>query len=157
PGDEPLAVQEDSHGALWVGMYARGLTRFENGRFTTLTTKQGLPDDTVLRILVDARGEFWMSCPRGIYRVAEGDLREVASGRATTLTVIRYGRSDGLPTADCGGGTQPAGWRARDGKLWFPTSKGLAVVDPEAVPVNRVPPPVRIERVVHDRADLAPG
>jgi hypothetical protein len=31
------------------------------------------------------------------------------------------------------GGRQPAGIKARDGKLWFPTAQGIAVVNPEAV------------------------
>ena len=30
----------------------------------------------------------------------------------------------------CTGGFQPAGFRAPDGRLWFPTSDGLAVIDP---------------------------
>jgi signal transduction histidine kinase len=46
---------------------------------------------------------------------------------------------------ECNGGHWPAGIRARDGKLWFPTEDGIAIVDPEQVPLNQNPPPVIIE------------
>ena len=46
---------------------------------------------------------------------------------------------------ECNGGHWPAGIRTRDGKLWFPTQDGVAIIDPEQVPINRTPPPVIIE------------
>ena len=39
--------------------------------------------------------------------------------------------TDGVKSNECNGGSQPAGWRGRDGRLWFPTIKGLVVLDPE--------------------------
>ena len=52
---------------------------------------------------------------------------------------------------ECNGGSQPAGITARDGKLWFPTQDGVAVIDPEAVPSNPQPPLVEIESFLLDR------
>jgi signal transduction histidine kinase len=49
---------------------------------------------------------------------------------------------------ECNGANQSAGCRTRDGRLWFPTIKGVAVIDPEQTVRNPVPPPVHIERVV---------
>lgn len=51
---------------------------------------------------------------------------------------------------ECNGGTQPAGFRARDGKLWFPTQDGIAIVDPRAITSNELPPPVAIEEFILD-------
>ena len=34
-----------------------------------------------------------------------------------------------MRTVECNGGGQPAGWRARDGQLLFPTVHGIAVVE----------------------------
>jgi signal transduction histidine kinase len=81
------------------------------------------------------------------------------------VTSIAYDKTDGLPTTDCGGGTQPAGWRARDGRLWFPTGRGVVVVDPARVHESDVAPQVNVEEVVYDRvhfggpasATLPPG
>ena len=37
---------------------------------------------------------------------------------------------------ECNGGRWPAGVKARDGRLWFPTQDGVAVIDPDAVAIN---------------------
>ena len=58
--------------------------------------------------------------------------------------------SDGLPTLECSGGFQPAGCRTKDGRLWFPTSKGLVAVDTGNVRTNTLVPPVIIERLLVD-------
>ena len=54
--------------------------------------------------------------------------------------------------AEGNGGGQPAGWKARDGRLWFPTTKGLAIVDPARVAATtEFPVPlVHIEHVTVD-------
>src|SRR4029453_9424538 len=39
----------------------------------------------------------------------------------------------------------PAGWKARDGRLWFPTQNGAAVIDTKGIGINTQPPPVVIE------------
>src|SRR5690606_29751333 len=49
---------------------------------------------------------------------------------------------------EANGGVQPAGVRARDGRLWFPTQDGVVVIDPARVAVARVPSPPVVERVV---------
>jgi hypothetical protein len=40
--------------------------------------------------------------------------------------------------------------------MWFSTMKGITAVDPERIFVNRVPPPVRIERAVADGRETLP-
>jgi hypothetical protein len=40
---------------------------------------------------------------------------------------------------ECNGGYNPAGWRAHDGRLWFPTIKGLVVIDPAHLHPSRPP------------------
>src|SRR6266516_1697318 len=57
---------------------------------------------------------------------------------------------------ECNGGRQPAGWKTRDGRLWFPTQDGVAVIDPEAITVNQQPPPVIIESVKVDEREFPP-
>jgi signal transduction histidine kinase len=52
-------------------------------------------------------------------------------------------------------GNPDRGWqspavRASDGKLWFRTSEGVAIIDPPDLMRNRVAPPVHLERLVAD-------
>jgi len=152
--DRVMAIHEEAGGALWFGTYRGGLSRYKDGAFVSVSRARGLHDDTILRILEDDRGYYWMSSPHGVFRVGSVHLNDVADGRLRALTSIVYDKTDGLPTIDCGGGTQPAGWRARDGRLWFPTGRGVAIVDPTRIPLNTEPPPVHIEEVLYDRVHL---
>ena len=139
------ALYEDDRGTLWIGTYDGGLSRFRDGVFTNFTTAKGLFSDGVFHILEDAHGNFWMSCNQGIYRVSRRQLEDAAARRIPAVVSTAFGRSDGMLNAECNGGSQTAGAKTRDGKLWFPTQDGVAVIDPEAVPYNPLPPSVAIE------------
>src|SRR4029453_1520803 len=107
----------------------------------------GLFDNGVFQILEDDFGWLWMSCNRGLYRVRKQDLNDFAEGTLKTLTSLSYNRGDGMPSSECNGGSSPAGGKARDGRLWFPTMGGVAVVDPSDMRTTPEPPPVVIEGV----------
>lgn len=142
------AIHEDGEGTLWLGTYDTGLFRFRDGRFTRYTTHEGLPTNGAFAIVEDDSGRFWISSNLGIYRVIRRELEDVAAGRLAQVTTIPYGRRDGMLNSECNGGGQPAGSRARDGRIWFPTQKGVAILDPDHVPVNSEPPPVTITQVL---------
>jgi signal transduction histidine kinase/ligand-binding sensor domain-containing protein len=147
PSNTLRALYEDRDGALWIGTYDGGLGRFKDGRFTRYRQQDGLYDNGVFQILEDNQGWFWMSCNRGIYRARKQELNDFAAGKIKTITSIGYGRSDGMSNAECNGGRWPAGVKTRDGKLWFPTMDGVAVIDPATIPTNAQRPPVVIESV----------
>lgn len=155
--DVVYAIHEDSRGVLWIGTYGGGLNRHSGGRFTAITTAQGLCDDTVLRILEDDAGDFWMSSNRGVFQVSRDEADAVAAGHAERLACTYFGTAAGMRSSECNGGLQPAGWKARDGRLWFPTTAGAAVVDPGAARSDRPAPPVVVEAVIADRRLLDPG
>ncbi len=140
-------LYEDADGTLWIGTYDGGLSRLKDGRFTRYTTNDGLFNNGVFQILEDQRGYFWLSCNKGIYRVKRQELNDFADGKLRAIISVAYGRDDGLLTLECNGGRQPAGWKTRDGRLWFPTAQGAAVIDPARVELNPHPPPVVIEEV----------
>jgi signal transduction histidine kinase len=156
PSNTIRAIYPDHEGAVWIGTYDAGLARFKDGRFTRYTTHEGLFDNGVFQILEDSRGNLWMSCNHGIYRVSKAELNEFAAGKRAAIESVAYGRGDGMLNVECNGGTSPAGAKTRDGKLWFPTQDGVAVIDPDAIPSNRRPPPVVIESVLlnHSPASL---
>jgi ligand-binding sensor domain-containing protein/signal transduction histidine kinase/CheY-like chemotaxis protein len=128
-GNRVLDLYADPRGSLWVGTTS-GLTLMRGGRFTRFTTAQGLYDDAVMRILEDAEGHLWMSCNKGISRVARRELEEVADGVRQRVASVSFDRRDGMRSAECTGAMQPTGWRGRDGRLWFPTLRGVVSVDP---------------------------
>ncbi|WP_309895940.1 two-component regulator propeller domain-containing protein [Archangium sp.] len=151
PEDEPMnselqTIHEDGTGALWIGT-DEGLFRWKEGRFMRFSTAHGLFDDRVFAILPDANGSFWMSCNKGIFRVARAELEAVAEGRLERVTSRVYGTEDGMRSEECNGSGSPAGWKSRDGRLWFPTIRGAVVHDPNRQETPPPPPPVLIEEV----------
>ena len=144
-------LYEDADGTFWVGTYDGGLSRFKNGRFTSYSVNDGLYNNGVFQILEDAHGFFWMSSNKGIYRVSKQQLNDFADGKISAIICTGYGKQDGMINAECNGGRQPGGIRARDGRLWFPTQGGVVVIDPAAAPPNTLPPPIKIESVILDK------
>jgi signal transduction histidine kinase len=98
-----------------------------------------------------------MSSYGGILRANEKDLNRCADGRQTGVLFLTYGISDGMPTLECSEGLQSAGGKTSDGRLWFPTAKGLVAVDPASVNTNLLPPPVCIEEMQVDNLIFADG
>jgi signal transduction histidine kinase/ligand-binding sensor domain-containing protein len=148
------SLREDQDGTLWVGTYGGGLNRLSEGRFHRYTTAQGLFDDAIFSILDDGRGNLWMSCNKGVFRVSRKELADLDRGLIPRLHPVSYGVEDGMRNRECNGANQPAGWRASDGRLYFPTIEGLVSVDPARLGGAGPPPPVVLEQVVADGALL---
>lgn len=144
------AIHGDADGTLWLGTNGGGLNRFRDETFTKFTTQNGLVDDSILQVLDDGLGNLWMSSNRGICKARRQDLNDFAAGRRASIPVSVYGTTDGMRSRECNGAFQPAGARLRDGRLCFPTMKGLAIVDPRRLVTNRVPPPVIVEQLWAD-------
>jgi len=147
----------DQTGVLWVGTFGGGLVRVKAGRFAVINRKQGLPTSVIGDIEEDDRGYFWMSSHNGIIRVSEAELNRCADGQTNEVHCQTYGIDDGMPTIECSEGLQPAGCKTADGRLWFPTSKGLVAVNPLNIVANPLPPPVQIEAMRVDDQLAAHG
>lgn len=144
------AIHVDAAGTVWIGTYGGGLARLEEGQITAFGTHGGLLDNSVHRILEDDSGYLWLSGDRGIRRVSREELNDVAKGRSARLSVDIFDERDGMANAEANGMGQPAGWKMRDGSLWFPTQGGIVIIDPQAVKRAAVAPPAIIEQVVVD-------
>lgn len=151
------SLHADADGTLWIGTQNAGLQRLRGGRLSSVTSRQGLPDDTLLSLLEDGAGRIWMSGGRGIFSIARAELEAAADGGATQLHAVAVTEADGLRDRECSGGVQPSAWRGRDGRLWYPTIDGVAVVDPRRTRLRDEPPPVLIEELVADGRRLEPA
>jgi len=101
----------------------------------------GLLSDNVAKVVDDGES-LWLSTTRGICRVSKKQLAEFTAGTRKRLEPENYGVEDGLRSAQCAP-TYPlagGGMRSADGRLWFTTSRGLAVLDPGAHKPTILPP-----------------
>jgi signal transduction histidine kinase len=149
------ALYLDGQRTVWVGTRGAGLFRYRGGKWTAYSSRQGLFSDEIYEIVEDDYGCFWMSCRKGIFRVARRQIEELDRGATAVLSCTAFGRGDGLPSVQCNGVAKPAGWKSRDGRLWFPTIKGVVAVEP-GIKSNERPPPVLIEEVIADGRRLQP-
>ena len=146
-----LSFYEDRQGSLWIGTGDGGLCRFRDGKFSTITVKEGLYDNLAFQILSDTEddsGYLWMSCNKGIYRASLQELNDFAEGRIKVVNSYNYGVADGMLSRECNGAS-PAGWKTRDGRLWFPTVKGAVAINPQQRDMRQ--PLVAIEQAMIDR------
>ncbi|MGH7980034.1 MAG: two-component regulator propeller domain-containing protein, partial [Limisphaerales bacterium] len=156
PNDGLTALYADADNNLWIGTAAAGLDRYRNGRFTSYTRHQGLFSDDIFGILED-RGWLWMTSSRGVFRARKSDFDAFDNGKLENVVSLAYGKNDGMETPQCNGEGKPSIWKSHDGRLWFPTSKGLVVVDPKTITVDQEPPSVFIESVTADQKMVADG
>lgn len=162
PDDHLRALWMDADDSLWIGTETGGLCRFKSGRFfnfhkgSTAAVDFDLPN-TISSIIGDAHDFIWFGSNRGLFRAPRKQLNDFADGHSTSVDVVYYDRSDGMGSSQCIGDHQPACWKASDGKLWFATMKGVAVVDPKSLGQNSRPPPVVIEGIyLNDSARSLP-
>ncbi|WP_163398704.1 hybrid sensor histidine kinase/response regulator transcription factor [Flavobacterium fluviatile] len=69
-GNPVRCIHEDKDKKLWLGTQEGGLLLFDRktNTFKRLTTDDGLPSNTILRMLEDIEGNLWMSTYNGICR-----------------------------------------------------------------------------------------
>ncbi len=125
-----LAIMEDSSGNLWLGT-AGGLFLWNGERVVDFSALDGALGVTIFQILEDQDQKLWLSSPQGVLKIEKSDLlRLVETGRGM-LRVQRFTEADGMLTSECAGGTQPSGWRTQDGRIWFPSLRGVVMIDPK--------------------------
>ena len=140
----------DSDGSLWIGTAGGGLSCLRQGRITTVTTREGLPDNTISEILDDDRGRLWLGSNRGIACLNKEELEELIAGKIGAVYPQVFGKAEGMLSEECAGGFCPAGLKTASGRLWFPTLKGLVIVDP-GVHMSKLPEPaVLLEQISVD-------
>jgi signal transduction histidine kinase/ligand-binding sensor domain-containing protein len=150
---EDLQLGRD--GTLWAATQG-GLSllkdgRAKNGHVATLTSKNGLPCDTVHWVREDDDHAFWLYTACGLVRIARPELDAWVSDPKRAIQVTVFDSSDGVRSHSFPSGYNPGVARSTDGKIWFLPRDGVSVIDPRHLPFNKLPPPVHIEQITADR------
>lgn len=128
---------EDTNGALWLGTMD-GLVCFKNNQFYFFNKSHGLIFNGIYRVIDDQQGDLWLSGNYGLQRITISELENFSEDteRDTRFSFRLYDTSDGMANAETNGGVFPAGWRMKNGTLWFPTVQGIAIVNPTMIDSN---------------------
>ena len=113
------------------------------GRFTRLTSKEGLPSDSIHGILEDERVRLWISTVRGLSCF---DPREG--------TFHTYDSRDGLQADEFNGG---AVYRSSRGEMFFGGIHGFSAFFPSQIAVRTDAAPVVLTELLLFNRPVAPG
>ncbi len=147
PANRVNSIYRDPAGFLWFGVIGKGLACLHQDKITLLGHSQGFPASVVGSMVEDGRGWLWFNTDKGILRARLGELQQMVQASGPPPQWGIFDASDGLYSAGCYQGTQPAALCDSTGHLWFATMNGLVTVDPDRIQLNTNPPPVMIERV----------
>ncbi|MBN8705411.1 MAG: response regulator [Bacteroidetes bacterium] len=142
-----FAFHEDADGLLWIGTN-NGLFRVKGKKVTQFTSADGLLDDLILQILEDDKGNLWLTCNKGPYQVSRSELNNFADGYVASFKIRKFDKTDGMKTIQCNGGSQPAGWKMKNGQIWIPTAEGVVIADPNDLGAPARIPTVLIENMI---------
>ncbi|MGC8596133.1 MAG: sensor histidine kinase [Candidatus Kryptoniota bacterium] len=149
PNNWVRSTYEDSTGNIWIATDG-GLARIRDGKIYAYTTASGLFSNTIHIILEDDSSRLWMSSNKGIFVVRKNDLYEYDAGKIQRIGCRVYEEADGMRSSEGNGSFPQGGCRTEDGRLWFATVKGVAIVNPNQFNSSKYIPPVVIEEVTAD-------
>ena len=146
----------DQSGVLWAATDG-GLSRLKNGKFATLSGKNGLPCDAVHWVMEDDSRAVWLHTECGLVRIEQAEIDAWATAidknkdAKPIIQTAVFDSSDGVRMASGGSHTSPQVTKSTDGRLWFQGPDGLSVIDPSHLPFNKLPPPVHVEQIIANR------
>lgn len=148
-------VMEDPDGTVWASGFAN-LIRLKEGKLSVITRKAGLFDQNIYALAPDDFGNFWIDSGRGIFRVSRRDVNDFLDGKIPRVESEAFDGADCVKTTDKTYAQERSGCRSTDGRIWFPSAKGIVVIDPAHIPMNRNAPAVHLDRVIANGQPLNP-
>lgn len=134
---------------LWIATRGAGLKRFKDGDFVTYNTETGMSSNFIYQLLGDKSGFLWMMSDSGVLRVSTGELNRFARGEIARVVCTSYGIHDGMKSTEFYNKTSShSALKTRNGELRFATKKGISIVNPDNIKLNKLPPAVLLEKIV---------
>ena len=146
PNEYITCLKEDTAGVLWIGTPS-GVGRYRQGHFERFDTAGGLLDRYVTSIIQDGRGFLWFGTLSGVYRIARADFDSVTSGAWHSVRPVSFMETDGMKSSECAEGNNVSLFDRMTGRIWFSTTQGLAIVNPDLLRFHPVLGRLRIQRM----------
>lgn len=129
--DYVLQIIESRNGNIWIGTMGGGMIRFNdnlNGKysFTTVTSNDGLPNNTIKTIVEDNEGILWLASNKGLtkYNPVDGNI-------------MNYDVDDGLQDNDF---SEICGLKRKNNEIIFGGINGFNVFKSEILPIDKIKP-----------------
>ncbi|HAA15572.1 MAG TPA: hypothetical protein DCE41_29245 [Cytophagales bacterium] len=143
--DVIFRITADPDGFTWIGTTG-GLSVLYEDKIKSIGIDQGLAGNSVFQLLLDQMDAYWLNTDRGVIRIEQTELQRVARNELDRISNSKlFNDADGMRSREITGASNMG--ISEEGKLWVPTQLGVTVIDPQNIPLNTLPPPVRIESI----------
>lgn len=152
-----MQIVPDERGA-WLGG-DDGLAYFDGARARRIAGADGEQFTGNRGMVITPAGDLWLHSPRGLVRIAAGELARALAEPGHRVAFRRFDENDGLVGAPGSLLPLPSMVRTTTGELVISTTRGVYRFDPARDPGNRLAPPVHITGVSADDVvyPLLPG
>lgn len=136
---------EDSDGKIWIGTEGKGLLYYhkKNKLFFAYPSEEGLPANTVYKILEDSNRNLWITTSKGLVCLDLLNHQQKIYTTANGLLSDQFNYN--------------SGFKDKDGTLYFGSVKGLIRFKPEAFQPNTYNAPLYITGFYINNVDVAIG
>lgn len=123
-------IQQDKHGNYWIGTQG-GVIFVEKSqnKHHFLTTVDGLPDNNIQMLLIDAVGDIWVSTLKGIskLKVKNYDLENFET------EIMNFSKDDGLQSNKF---NEKSGFISKSGLIYLGGVSGFNIINPKKIEIS---------------------
>lgn len=139
-----LDIADTDDGSLWVATKDGGLHRLKDGQIKHIP--ESLTGSQISRII--PVGQYlWLAGNKAVIGIKSSALTRWLDQEGELPDQIRFDQNNGFE-GEIFGTLQPSGWQMQNGELWFPTSRGIAMFQPDAESLHLPPPPVTLNYAI---------
>lgn len=135
-GNTIICLLYDSKNRLWIGSEGNGIALFdykENKFSTKISTKDGLPNDVIYKLVDDGR-DLWGSTNKGMFRYNHETKKITIYTYVNGLLGDQFNYKSGL--------------KSSDGMIYFGGVKGFISFNPNKLIKNEIVPPIVIKELL---------
>ena len=153
PGGDPFnrKIMSKADGSI-LAASENGFVEWRQGKVQRMTTKNGLPCNSVISFMEDRENRWWLHTGCGVVEFPDSELQRWRADPETIVQIRVYDVLDGA---------RPTGWPSfnssaysADGRVWFATGFVVEMVDPSRLSQNALPAQPYIESVTLDRKEF---
>jgi signal transduction histidine kinase/ligand-binding sensor domain-containing protein len=147
----PNQIIAEADGSV-LAAFDDGLLELRQGKAQRMTTKNGLPCDTIYSFVQDQQKRWWLNTQCGVVEFADSELQQWRANSDAVIQPRLYDVLDGArPSA------RPpfnSATSSPDGRVWFANSGVVQMLDPSRLSQKALPAQTYIESVVVDRKEF---
>lgn len=134
---------------LWITT-KNGLYIYKNNKFYKVKSNNKSFNEELYGIIKDNFDNIWISSNRGIFFIKNNEVEKLIEDINYKLNIRQFDFDEGLKSLDFLKNQMPSVWKTSDGKIWFPSLKGISVANPKSVTANELSSPLYIESIKID-------